>query len=123
MKILLVEDDGFLLDMYVAKFTEGGHTVDSAKSVEAALEKLRAGETFDVVLLDIVMPKLTGLDLLKAVSREKLGGSPQCIVLSNQGEQSDIDAAKDAGAIGYIIKAETIPSEVVTKVEAFAKET
>lgn len=121
MKILLVDDDSFLLDMYATKFKEAAYEVETAKTVETALDKLREGGEYDVILLDMVMPGLSGNDLLRAVRDEKLGGAPKCIVLSNQGEQSDIDAANEAGAIGYIIKAETIPSEVVEKVNSFLK--
>ena len=54
MKILLVDDDAFLIDMYAAKFSSLGHSVDTAKSVELALEKLRAGAVYDAVLLATV---------------------------------------------------------------------
>jgi CheY-like chemotaxis protein len=116
MKILLVDDDAFLIDMYAAKFTSSNHEVDSAKSVEAALEKLRSGATYDAILLDMVLPGMTGLDLLKAIQREKIAGDAKVIVLSNQGDQTDIDAAMEVGAHGYIVKAHMIPSEVVSKV-------
>ena len=117
MKILLVDDDSFLLDMYANKFTASKHAVDSTKSVEGALEKLRGGNTYDAVLLDMVLPNMTGVDLLKVVQNEKLGGAAKFIVLSNQSDDHDRKAALEAGAAGYIIKAEMIPSEVVTAVE------
>lgn len=116
MKILLVDDDTFLIDMYAAKFTSSGHSVDTAKSVELALEKLRAGGGYDAILLDMVLPNMTGIDLLNAIRTENLLGGAKTIVLSNQGDQTDIDAALKAGAHGYIVKAHMIPSEVVTKV-------
>jgi DNA-binding response OmpR family regulator len=116
MNILLVDDDTFLLDMYAAKFTGSGHTVDSAKSVEEALEKLEAGGSYDAVLLDMVLPGMTGLDLLNEMRTRKLGGTAKLIVLSNQGDQTDIDAAMAVGAHGYIVKAHMIPSEVVERV-------
>jgi CheY-like chemotaxis protein len=116
MKILLVDDDAFLIDMYAAKFTSSNHEVDSAKTVEAALEKLRAGAKYDAILLDMVLPGMTGLDLLKAIQQENIAGDAKVIVLSNQGDQSDIDAAMAVGAHGYIVKAHMIPSEVVAKV-------
>lgn len=111
MKLLLVDDDAFLRDMYAAKFTEVGDTVEVAKSGAEAL-RLIEHETFDAVVVDMVMPGITGADLVKAV----VDKNHTCIVLSNQGEQTDIDAATKAGAKGYIIKAESVPSEVVTKV-------
>ena len=116
MKILLVDDDAFLIDMYAAKFSSLGHTVDNAKSVELALEKLRGGATYDAVLLDMILPGMTGLELLTTVKQENILGSAKAIVLSNQGDQRDIDAAHAAGAHGYIVKAHMIPSEVVAEV-------
>lgn len=114
-KILIVDDDSFLLDMYAVKFTEAGYTVDTAKSVEDALKKVRTGG-FHIVLLDMIMPQQTGLDLLKAIKDDASYGNPVRIVLSNQGEKTDIDAATALGASGYIVKANAIPSEVVAKV-------
>lgn len=117
MKILLADDDSFLLDMYTVKFIKAGHEVVAVKDGDHALVTLRKGDTFDGVILDMVMPGITGLELLQTIKKENLGG-PKCgsIVLSNQGEQADINAAKEGGAIGYIIKAESMPSEVVEKV-------
>lgn len=115
MRILLVDDDAFLRDMYATKFGERGHTVAVAASGESALEQIREAE-FDLVLLDLVMPGMTGIELLEAIKDEQ-GQAPACVVLSNQGSEEDVQAAKKAGAKGYIVKAEMIPSEVVTKVE------
>lgn len=119
MQILIVDDDALVRDMYATKFTEGGHTVETADTGERALVLLKE-QTFDVVLMDMVMPGITGIELLTEIRKGSLGGSPKCIVLSNQSEESDQKAAKEAGAEGYIVKAEMIPSEVVTTVESIA---
>jgi CheY-like chemotaxis protein len=115
MKILLVDDDSFLRDMYATKFSQSGDTVETAIDGKHALTILREHE-FGVVIMDMVMPGMTGLELLEAIKQEKLVPGAKLIVLSNQGEQSDISAATNLGAHGYIIKAESIPSEVVDKV-------
>ncbi len=115
MKLLLVDDDAFLRDMYATKFTEAGDAVQVAHDGAKALSIL-AEETFDVIIMDMVMPGMSGVDLLEAIQKNEQTKKSVCIVLSNQGEQSDIDAAHNAGADGYIIKAESIPSEVVAKV-------
>lgn len=117
MRILLVDDDAFLRDMYATKFTEGGHVVEAVDNGEDALVYLTENEV-DVVLMDMVMPRVTGLELLEKIREAKLGGNPKCIFLSNQGEESDVQSATKAGADGYIVKASMVPSEVVQKVEA-----
>lgn len=115
MKILLVDDDAFLRDMYVTKFTLSGDEVEAAKDGKEALTLLGEHQ-FAVILLDMIMPGMTGLDLLKEIKSKNLAPNSKCIVLSNQGEYSDKAAANEYGVDGYIIKAELIPSEVVAKV-------
>ena len=115
MKILLVDDDAFLRDMYALKFAEQGDTVVGAQSGVEALNKMES-DTFDLVIMDMVMPGMNGIELLKAIKASNFATKPKCIVLSNQSEETDVQGALAEGAVGYIIKAELIPSEVVTKV-------
>ena len=117
MKILLVDDDAFLRDMYATKFTELGDEVQVAQDGNTALTILKES-SFDVVIMDMVMPGMSGLELLNAIKEQPPAEKCAYIVLSNQGEDSDIEAATKAGADGYIIKAESIPSEVVAKVHS-----
>lgn len=117
MKILLVDDDVFLRDMYAMKFKEHGDEVESAYDAAEALRMLTAN-AFEVMITDIVMPGMSGIELIKQIKSTENLKSVQCIVLSNQGEDSDIAEARKEGAVGYIIKAESIPSEVVTKVHS-----
>lgn len=117
MKILLIDDDVFLRDMYATKFAEAGHKVTSIEYAEEALRTLEAGTDFDVVLVDMVMSGMSGIEFLQKVSEQNLCQETVCIVLSNQGQQADIDEAIQSGAQAYIVKAEYIPSEVVRKVE------
>lgn len=123
MKVLLVDDDAFLRDMYATKFIECGHAVDAASDATEALRRIKEAE-YDVVLLDMVMPMMTGLDLLAEIKKLGLDKTKtKYIILSNQSEASDKSSAKEAGAIGYVIKAESIPSEVVKQVEALMQGT
>ena len=121
MKILLVDDDGFLRDMYTTKFIEGGHQVDVADGSAAVMTFLQQGLNYDLIILDMVMPGTSGVELLKMVRTEFPNQTKCCIFLSNQGQEEDIREATEAGAIGYIIKAESIPSEVVKKVDDIMK--
>ncbi len=114
LKILLVDDDRFLLDMYSLKFKKSGVEIDPVSSSTGALEKLRAGNIYDVIILDIIMPTMDGIDLLKTIRAEKLSPDSVVIMLTNQSD--DIEKAKAFVIDGYIIKATTIPSEVVEQV-------
>jgi two-component system chemotaxis response regulator CheY len=118
--ILLVDDDKFLLDMYSMKFKESGCEVNGIADPAKALESLRGGMKPDIILLDVVMPAMNGFDFLEKVRAEKLVEGTAIVMLSNQGQQEDIDRAMKLGAAGYIIKASSIPSEVLEKTIAIA---
>lgn len=117
MKILLVDDDNFLRDMYATKFAQGGHEVDAVDGASLALSKLEQGGDYDVILLDMVMPGMSGLELLNEIKANHPTCKAKLVVLSNQGQEEDIREATEAGAAAYIIKAESVPSEVLAKVE------
>lgn len=116
-KILIVDDDKFLLDMYALKFKNKGHEIFTAHDGNEALAKLHDDLRPDVVILDVVMPQMDGLELLANIRNDSLISSLRVIMLTNQGYASDIEKAEKLGIDGYIIKATTIPSEVVNEVE------
>lgn len=111
-RLYLVDDDRFLLDMYAVKFKAAGHEVTAFSKGEELLEALRTKPAPDALLLDIVMPGLSGFDILSTIRKENLAESAKIIILSNQGQESDLSRAKELKANGYIIKASAIPSEV-----------
>ncbi len=117
MKILLVDDDIFLRDMYATKFLECGHQVTPAVHAADALRILETDQGFDLMLVDMIMPGMTGVELMTEIKNVFPDISMKSIVLSNQGQDQDIEEANVAGAIGYIIKAQSVPSEVVKRVE------
>lgn len=114
--VFVIDDDVFLLDMYATKFTQRDFQVTSAPGTLEALEKLRGGLTPDVIVVDLVMPAMDGFEFLEVVRNEKLAQNAVIIILSNLGQQEDIDRGLALGASGYIIKASATPSEVVEKV-------
>lgn len=115
-KILIVDDDQFLLNMYSIKFKKFGFDVDTAAGGQEVLNKLRDGAAPDVLLLDLVMPSMDGLELLEHIRQEKFVPNATVIVLSNQNQPADIERAKNLGIASYIVKASSIPSEVVAEV-------
>lgn len=115
-KILIIDDDSFLLDMYALKFTKSSFSVSTALGSEPAIEKLHQGLNPSVILLDIMMPGMDGFELLEKIKKENLAPNSIVIFLSNRGQPSDITRSEELGASGYIIKASCIPSEVVEKV-------
>lgn len=121
-KIILVDDDKFLLNMYSMKFSKAGLDTTAFSDSSEALDKIKEGITADILILDIVMPGMDGIELLQKIREEKLLKDAVVIVLSNQGQQSDIDRANELGINGYIVKATTIPSEVLREIIRIAKE-
>lgn len=119
-KIMLVDDDSFLLDMYSLKFKKADLDVTVVSSSINALDKLRAGETYDIVVLDIIMPGMDGIELLENIRKEKL--CPEAVVVMLTNQPDEVDKAKDLGVAGYIVKATTIPSEVVDQVVSIYKD-
>ncbi len=115
-KILIVDDDSFLLDIYALKFTKGGFEVITATKGAEAMEKLREGLDPDIFMLDIVMPSLDGFELLESARKEKLIKRAVVVMLTNQGQRSDHDRADKMNVDSYILKANTTPSEVLEKV-------
>lgn len=114
-RLYLVDDDRFLLDMYAVKFKAAEHEVTAFSGGEDVLKALREQPAPDAILVDIVMPGVDGFEVLEAIHKENLVPTSKIIVLSNQGQESDIEKAKALGAHGYIIKASAIPSEVYTE--------
>jgi len=116
-KVLLLDDDKFLLDMYSVKFSQAGFSVVPCFSTAEALEKLRAGEKPQVMLFDITMPGDDGFVFLQTVKSEKLSDGSVMIALTNQSNDEDRKKAEELGVNKYVIKASMIPSEVVAMVQ------
>ena len=117
LSVLLVDDDSFLLDIYSTKFREQGATVQIALSGDDAISLLKGGSFKpNVIVLDIVMPNIDGIEILKKIKEDNLAPGAKVVMLSNQ--QEDIERAKGAGADEYIIKANSTPSEVLTQIMA-----
>jgi two-component system, OmpR family, response regulator VicR len=118
-KILLVEDDAFVLDLYKTVLTKAGYNLFVAEDGEKAVE-VASKESFDLILLDIMLPKLTGLEVLKRLREEiPLAKETPVYLLTNLGEENIIQEAYKIGANGYLLKAKHLPKQVVEEVDKF----
>jgi len=114
--VLLVDDDEFLLGMYKKKFEKFGAKAEMCLGSSEALNRLREGGKYDILVLDIIMPSIDGIELLKKVREEKLADESIVVMLTNEGSSSRIEDAKALNIDGYIVKATSVPSEVVDEI-------
>ena len=115
-KILIVDDDNFLLDMYALKFSQNNFEVYTAPSGEEGIKKLQDGLVPDVILMDIIMPEMDGFEMLEKIKKDNLSKNSVEIILSNKSQQSAIDRGNELGVAGYIVKANSTPKEVIEQV-------
>lgn len=115
-KILLVEDDPFLADIYKTKLTEEGYNVICAFDGDEALRKV-IEEKPDLTLLDIVLPNVDGWEILRKIKADDAAKDVKVIILSNLGQKEEVEKGMALGAIGYLIKAHHTPSEVAAEVK------
>lgn len=114
-KILLAEDDKFISRAYVDGLSRAGFQVVLASNGEEAVQKI-SEEKPDLVLLDVIMPDKNGFEVLESVKQiEELKSIP-IIILSNLGQDSDIQKGKELGATDYLIKSNFSIKEVVEKI-------
>jgi DNA-binding response OmpR family regulator len=116
IKILLVEDDSFLLGMYATKFELDGFKVimaeDGEKAIRVALKELP-----DIILLDILLPGISGFEVLKRLKADPAAAKIPIILLTNLSQRDEIEKGIKMGAEDYLIKAHFMPSEVVEKIK------
>ena len=118
-KVLVVEDDVVLRGLYEQILKEAGFDIDSAVDGEAGITAMGA-KPYDLVLLDIILPKMDGLSVLRKLQAEPLPVMPKkIVVLSNLGQDDVVAQAMSAGAEGYMIKSDYTPDQVVNQVKSF----
>lgn len=115
-KILLVEDDSFLIDIYSTKLKESGFSVEVASEGDEAVRRVKE-DIFDLVLLDIVMPKLDGWEILRQIKAESKLKELKVIIISNLSQKEEVEKGMNLGAEKYLIKAHYTPSEVVKEIK------
>jgi len=116
--VLLAEDDAIILQMFSTYLTEEGFSVLEAASGQKALEMIRE-QTPAIVLLDLMMPDLSGFDILEAMQQDAKLSKIPVIVFSNLGQDTDIKRAKSLGVKDYLVKADVTPDVVAEKIRQY----
>lgn len=114
--ILIVEDDESMLEALTDKFESSGFDIISAKNGEEGL-KLAFEKHPDLILLDIVMPKLDGLSMLKKLKQDQWGAYAPVMILTNLSDSQKLAEALEIGVVEYVIKAEVKLSDIIYKVK------
>jgi len=114
-KILVVEDDTFLANAYKAKLTTAGFDIKVAPDGDAVMEVLHTF-TPDLILLDLIMPKKNGFEVLKELKKNHQFKNIPVIIASNSGQKEDLDLGVQLGASDYFIKADTSLNDIIEKI-------
>jgi|SRR3989338_2249408 len=121
MKILIIEDDKFLRDLMSQKLLHEGFTVkealDGEEGIKSALE-----DTPDLILLDLILPRIDGFAVLEKMKSEPKLASLPILILSNLGQKEDVTRAMSLGAVDFLIKSNFTLGEVVEKIKAILKQ-
>ena len=115
---MIVEDDSFVMDIYQTKLGQSGYEVVGAGNGLEALKQMENGK-FDLVLLDIIMPYMDGLEVLKKIKADEKNKDLPIILLTNLSQKEEVDKGLGLGANDYLIKSHFTPSEVLEKVKVY----
>lgn len=119
-KILLIEDDKMLTEMYSLKFAEAGYEIAQANSGLSGYE-LAIKIKPDIIMLDIILPEMDGFSVLKKLKENKITKNIPVFFLTNLKQEEDIIRGKKEGAVDYLVKADLTPAQVLEKINKFFK--
>jgi len=114
-KILLIEDEEIMVNLLQRKLTQEGYEISVARDGEEGLKLIREAVP-DLVLLDIIMPKKGGFEVMEVMQKDKELREIPVIIISNSGQPVELDRAKELGAKDWLIKTDFDPQEVLDKV-------
>ncbi len=120
IKVLIIEDEEMLVNMYITKFEKEGYQASKAQNGKIGIEQAQSIKP-DIILLDIMMPEVDGFMVLKNLKNNPETKDIPVIMLSNLGQEEDIEKGNKLGAVDYLIKADLTPKEVVNKVKEILK--
>jgi two-component system OmpR family response regulator len=110
-KIAIIEDDPAILQMYRIKFEAEGYTVETAENGILGLELVKTMRP-DIILLDLMMPQMSGKEMLTKLRATDWGKSIKVVILTNMGEQEAPEGIRDLGVSAFILKADMTPRQV-----------
>lgn len=119
-KILIVEDDKFLLKFYANRLKKEGFETILVESGEGALEQLKKVKP-NLILLDLILPQKDGFEVLQEIKKDPRTKDIPVLVLSNLGQVSDQEKAKELGAEDYLVKANLDIKDIIDKINQFLK--
>ncbi len=119
-KILVVEDDSFVIDIYHTKLSQEGYEVIEARNGVEAMKKLEDVRP-DLILLDIIMPYMDGIEALRKIKKDEKLKTIPVILLTNLSQKEEINEGLGLGADDYLIKSHFTPSEVLEKIKICLK--
>ena len=119
--IMLVEDDPFVMEIYQTKLEQTGFEVVGILNGVEALKKMDEVNP-DLILLDILMPYMDGLEVLEKIKKSKKFKNIPVIMLTNFSQKEEVDRGMELGASDYLIKSHFTPSEVLKKIKIFLNE-
>lgn len=121
-KILVVEDEKELLDLYVTLLQQEGYDVDNAADGELALSKA-SNNTYDLILLDIILPKMDGLQVLDNLKKTGKLPKGKVVLLTNLGQDLVVAKALEFNVRGYIVKSDYTPEQLLNEVKGYLSNT
>lgn len=119
-RVLVIEDDSFLVRAYQIKFGKVGLETVVATNADEVDEMLK-GAPPAVILLDLMLPGVSGFDILESIKRKSGWGEVPVVIVSNLSQAEDIEKGKKLGAADYIIKANAKVSEIAEKIIAYTE--
>ncbi len=118
--VALIEDDPLIAEMYTTKFTKEGYELHHAPDGFAGLEMVKK-EKPDIILLDIIMPKMDGFQVLQELRKTSEFKDTPVVMLTNLGQEEDVQKGRQLGATDYFIKTNFTPAAIVEKVKELLK--
>ena len=117
LNILLVDDEVNMLEVLRDVLVTEGHTVTSAISGFEALEKLENDASFDLVISDLKMPKMSGIEVLKEIKSDPKNRNIPVVVLTNLSGDKDAERALELGAVKFIVKSKNKPKQIAAQIK------